>query len=165
LGHAPVRLRAGAPKVIERAQDVVEVVGRIGETREGGVDDLAGREPAHQATLEEVLLAPSPCGGGSWRDADGALVLEQSLEHADRGVERPACGAVLLLAVPSTVGHRLAQQPIDDALHVLAEVGAEGDGPAIDAGLDFALEERLAGVLPATVLADERDGAPRFLAL
>ena len=49
------------------------------------------------------------------------------------------------------------EQPVDDALHVLAEVGADRDGRAVDARLDLAVEERQVVVLPAAVLADERD--------
>jgi hypothetical protein len=49
------------------------------------------------------------------------------------------------------MGHLLGEQPVDDALHVLIEVRAKDDRPAVDARLDFALEERLAGVLPAAV--------------
>ena len=43
-------------------------------------------------------------------------------------------------------------QAVDDARDVLPEVGAQADHHAVDARLDLALEERLAGVLPAAVL-------------
>ena len=38
-----------------------------------------------------------------------------------------------------------------------SEVGADRDGPPVDARLDLAGEERLPGVLPAAVLAHQRD--------
>ena len=47
------------------------------------------------------------------------------------------------------------------ALDVLAEVGAERDGPAVDARLDLAVEEALAVVLPAAVLPDQGHRLPR----
>ena len=47
----------------------------------------------------------------------------------------------------------LAEQPGDDAVDVHAEVGADRDGPPVDARLDLAGEERLPGVLPPAVLA------------
>src|SRR4029077_13660486 len=51
---------------------------------------------------------------------------------------------------------------IDDAVHVLAEVGPQGDDFAIDAGLHLARKEGLAIVLPRDVLADPADGLVRF---
>ena len=84
---------------------------------------------------------------------------EQPFEHADRGVERPADRAVLDLAVPAAVLELLIDQAIDHALDVLPEVGAETDDHAIDARLDLALEERLAGVLPAAVVPDQPHGS------
>ena len=47
-----------------------------------------------------------------------------------------------------------AEQPVDDALHVLAEVVADRDGRAVDARLDLTVEERQIVVLPAAVLAN-----------
>src|SRR5690242_1949579 len=38
-------------------------------------------------------------------------------------------------------------------MHILIEVTAQGDGPAINAGLDFAAEEGLACVLPTAVIS------------
>src|SRR5581483_5030054 len=87
--------------------------------------------------------------------ARGQLVLEESFQHLDRGVERPAGRSVLLLAVPSAVGHLLAEEPFHDAVDVVAEIGPERNDPAVDAGLDLAPEERLAVVFPPAVLADE----------
>ena len=66
----------------------------------------------------------------------------------------------LRLAVPPAVLELLSNQAGDDAAHILIEVGAQGDGPAIDARLHLALEERLTGVLPTAVISDHRDGLP-----
>ena len=49
-------------------------------------------------------------------------------------------------------------QTVDDAGDVLAEVRAQADDHSVDAGLDLTLEERLAGVFPATVVPDQRHG-------
>ena len=84
---------------------------------------------------------------------------EQPFKHADRGVERAADRTVLDLAVPAAVLELLIDQAIDHALDVLPEVGAERDDHAVDAGLDLALEERLAGVLPAAVVPDQPHGS------
>jgi hypothetical protein len=43
----------------------------------------------------------------------------------------------------------LSHETVDDGVDVEAEVGAQRDGSAIDAWLDLAVEERLAGVFPA----------------
>ena len=82
---------------------------------------------------------------------------EETFEHADRGVERPADRAILDFAVPAAILELLADQALDDALDVLPEIGAETDHHAVDARLDLAFEERLAGILPAAVVADELD--------
>ena len=47
---------------------------------------------------------------------------------------------------------RRATTPLD----ILIEVDAQGDGPAVDARLDLAAEERLPGVLPTAVVSDQR---------
>ena len=52
----------------------------------------------------------------------------------------------------------LTQEARDDALDVVTEVDAEGDGPAVDTRLDLPGEERLAGVLPTAVVSDLRHG-------
>ena len=131
--------------------------GREEEVLVHRVDDLARRLPTEEAPLEEVLLA-SPARRRQVRAAArGPLVLEQALEDVDRGVEGPARRAVLLLAVPAAVGHLLGEEPVDDALHVLAEVVADRDRRAVDARLDLAVEERQLVVLPAHVLADQLD--------
>ena len=121
LGHALVGRDAGAAQVLQPAQHVVVPPGREGEARPRGaalaisLDHLAGRPPAEEPALEEVLL-PAQTGLGHLRAApDGPFVLEQGLQHADRGVERRPRRAVLSLAVPAAVGQLLGEQPVDDA--------------------------------------------------
>ena len=82
---------------------------------------------------------------------------EQTVEHVDRGVERRAQRAVLLLAVPAAVVHPLAEHALDQRLDVDAEVGARLDGATVDARLDLAVEVALLVVLPASVLRDQCD--------
>src|SRR5206468_6583415 len=132
------------------------------------LDHLAGRPPAEEAALEEVLLPAEP-GLGHLRTApDGPFVLEQGLEHADRGVERRPRRAVGGLAVPAAVGQLLVEQPIDEAPDVLAEVGAARRHLAVDARLDLARAEGIAvaflraASLPRDAVADEAHRAPCF---
>src|SRR3989442_3498989 len=123
---------------------------REGEARPRGVllaislDHLACRPPAEEAALEEVLL-PAETGPGHLRAGpDSPFVLEQGLEHADRGVERRPRRAVGGLAVPAAVGQLLGEQPVDDAPDVLAEVGAARRHLPVDARLHLAREEGIA---------------------
>src|SRR5215470_6662138 len=80
-------LKRGVPEVMEGAQDVIAVARREGELQEVGVRHFAGGEPSEECAFEQVLLAASPCGRDLRRAGDGRFILEQALEHADRGVE------------------------------------------------------------------------------
>src|SRR4029453_4412571 len=107
-----------------------------------------------QFPLEEVLLTPAPGRDGFGRAAGRVLVRQQSLQDVDGGRERRVDGTVLRLAVPPPVLELLAEQASDQSVHVQIEVDAQGDGPAVDARLDLAAEERLPRVLPAAVVPD-----------
>src|SRR5207245_5506689 len=93
---------------------------------------------------------------------------EKALEDVDRRVERSAGRAILLLAIPSAIGHLLAEQPLHDADHVLAEVRADRHNAPVDARLDLAREQWCAAPrsprVPCRVIADEADRFPRHLA-
>src|SRR2546427_8960356 len=65
---------------------------------------------------------------------------------------------MLLIAVPPAIAHLLTEEPMDDAVCVAAEVGAERHDLAINARLNLASEERLAVVLPCNLIADSADG-------
>ena len=146
---------ASAAQVLESPQHVVMPPGREGEARPHSValaiplDHLAGRPPAEETALEEVLLPAETGLGHRRRCSRRQFVLEQRFQHADRGVERRARRAVLGLAVPAAVGQLLAEQPVDDAPHVLAEVGAARRHLPVDARLHLAGEEGIAVALPA----------------
>src|SRR5262249_4103957 len=56
-------------------------------------------------------------------------------------MERRAHRAALGLAVPASVGELLAQQSVDESIAPFAEVRAECDDAAVDAGFDLAFEE------------------------
>src|SRR6266542_1609947 len=143
-------------EVFEGTQHVVVPAGRKRELQPGWVDDFAGALTSDQLSFEEVLLAPAPSRDG-FRSATGcALVRQQSFQDVDRGRERRADGTVLHLAVPPAVLELLTKEAGDHALHILIKVGAQCDGPAIDARLDLAAEERLPGVLPTAVVSDPR---------
>src|SRR5207244_10529632 len=77
-------------------------------------------------------------------------------QDPDGGVEGRANRTVLHLAVPPSVLELLTEQPGDHLIDVLVEVDTERDDHAVDARLDLAAEERLAGVLPTAVLSDLR---------
>src|SRR5439155_22796635 len=72
--------------------------------------------------------------------------------------------SILLFAVPPAIAHLLTEEPVHDALDVLAEVGSDRNGPAVDARLHLAREEELAVVLPPALLADLADGVARSCA-
>ena len=130
--------------------------GRKRELQPGRVDDFAGALPSDQPPFEEVLLTPAPSRDG-FRGATGcALVRQQPFQDVDRGRERRADGTVLRLAVPPAVLELLTKEAGDHAIHILIKVGTQCDGPAIDARLDLAAEERLPSVLPTAVVSDQR---------
>jgi hypothetical protein len=148
--------------------------GREGEARPCGaalaipLDRLAGGPPAKEAALDEVLL-PAEAGLGHRGAASGGqLQFEQGFQHADRGVERRARRAVGGLAVPAAVGQLLAEQALDDALHILAEVSAARRDLSVDAGLDLAGEEGVAVIvrrtLPGHAVTGETHRAARLVA-
>jgi hypothetical protein len=80
------------------------------------------------------------------------------------GGERRTLRAERRPTVPAVVVELLADEPVHDGVHVLPEVDAQRDGQAVDARLDLAGEERLAALLPAAVVPDQRDGLAHPLA-
>ena len=52
------------------------------------LDYLAGRPPPEESTLKEVLLAAEASLGHISGHSGRTFVLKQSLQHADRGIER-----------------------------------------------------------------------------
>jgi hypothetical protein len=100
--------------------------------------------------LEEVLLGAMPRGGDLCREwmrrAEGAPGLEKAFENADRRVIRRAL-AFGGFAVPSAVGELLGEEAASEVLRRLAKIGAESEDAAVDARLDFAVEEAVAAML------------------
>src|SRR2546429_7176080 len=88
IADARVGPDTGVPEVVERTENVVMVAGRESELQERRCRDLAGGSPPEEATLEQILLAAPPGRRDLRRGPAGTLVLEQPLQHADRGVER-----------------------------------------------------------------------------
>ena len=113
-----------------------------GTAKLGRMRDLAGRLPAKEAPLEQILLRAHPRVRHLRERSDGALVLEQTLEHADRRVVRRPY-ALRCIAVPAAVLELLAEKTTHQILGRTAEVGTEREGAAVDARLDLAVEERL----------------------
>ena len=93
---------------------------------------------------------------------------QKTLEDVDRRMERSARRAILLLAIPPAIGHLLAEEPLDDSCHVLAEVRAERHDASVDARLDLAREHRCAvpwaAGVPRRVVRYEGYRCPRLLA-
>src|SRR6185436_643499 len=114
----------------------------------------------------KIFLRAAPRVGHRRRRAEGVFEREQPFEHADRRVERRAHRAALRLAVPAAISQLLAEQPIDEPIAALAEVRAERDDAAVDAGLDFTLEERRVAELrsPRHMVANAIDRGPYSLA-
>ena len=113
--------------------------------RHGLVRNFAGAvravEPVEQQEFVAARHRVIQCCGLD-RVAEGVLV--QPLQHRNRGVKRAVGRALGPLAVPAAVGHLLAQQVLDDAMHAVvrtAEITQEGQGHAGDARL--AMFERL----------------------
>src|SRR5262249_60274401 len=116
----------GVHEVVERTEDVVVVAGRVRELQEHRIRDFAGRAPSEETALEQVLLG-SPSGPRDLRRGpDGTLVLEQPLQHADRGVERRA-RALRRVAVPATVRELLIDETAREALRRAREARLPAD--------------------------------------
>ena len=155
--HARVRRITSRPEMLQAAQDVVVPAGRKRELQPGGVDDGAAALAPEELPFQEVFLSSAASRDGLRRAAGCAFVRQQPLQDPDRRVEGRANRAVLHLAVPAAILELLADEPSDDRIHVLVEVGTQRDDHSVDARLDLALEERLAGMLPTRVLPDLRD--------
>ena len=165
LGHTGIGFGFGRPEVVERAEHVVVPVVGERELEIGRLCNFAGALAAEQAALEQVVLTRSTRGADLVGTTGRSLEREQTVEHVDRRVERRSHRPVLGLAVPSAVLESFAEDAIDDRRDVHAEVRAGLDRPPVDAGLDLTIEEALPGVLPASVLGDERDRSARRLGL
>jgi hypothetical protein len=128
-------------QVIESAQDVVVPKRREREPEPALVDDFAGSERTEHATLEHIVFSPLARLTDGHGFAPGALVFEQSFEHANSSVERraPALGC---FAVPAAVVELLAKKLTGQCIVRFAEIRADGQDSAVDAGLRFAAEVR-----------------------
>src|SRR5699024_6393018 len=89
-GDGPGAARVGRPadgaEVLEPSQHVVVPLGWERERQPVLVDDLTRAGAQEERTGEEVLLGARSCLGDG-EVAAGPLVLQQTLEDADRGVE------------------------------------------------------------------------------
>ena len=103
-----LRPHPGRAQIVERTEHVVVPERRKRELRPRRIDDLSGRQPSEQTTLEEILLPARPRACHRWRAAERLLEREQSFEDADRRVERRAYLAALCLAIPSAIRQLLA---------------------------------------------------------
>ena len=132
--------------------------GSAGSRASAGAPVVSRRK---SSALEEERLARARAPLASRRAAGRALVLEQPFEHVDRACRRTSgCEPLARSQFQPPSGWTLAEEPRDDRPDVDAEIGAVGDGPAVDALLDLALPVGLAALFPARVRADERHRAP-----
>src|SRR5688500_3762429 len=139
FGHPSVT-DVGFAQVLEHPEDVVVVPMRERELEPPRIDDVAGRLPPEEPTLEQVLVAPFSRLQDSGRSATSPLMLEQPFEDVDRRLERRHRCAVLHLAVPAAVWQLLPEEPLDQRRHVDPEVGPGRDDIAVDARFALALE-------------------------
>src|SRR3954447_694539 len=160
LGDPLIGPTSDGPEVVEAAQDVVVPLRRPGELQPRLADHLPSPLAAEEVPLQEVLLAPVP-GLRGRQAAARALVFQETLEHADRGVERRDGRALLGLTVPAAVLQLLTRQTRAERVDVGPEVRAGRQGAPVDARLDLAVEVRLAVVLPTTVLRHQGGGLAR----
>jgi hypothetical protein len=147
--EAALGLYSCIPQIIEPAQDVVVPKRREREAEPAFVDDFAGSERAEHAAIEEIFLGPLTSPGDGHRPAPSSFVFEQSLEHANGGMERraPALGALRrqerpCFAVPAAIFELLTQELIGKRIVWFFEIRANTQNSAVDAGLRFAVQER-----------------------
>lgn len=93
----------------------------MGEAEDARIERVPGREPAEESPLQQVLLSPAP--GVS--DPDGitgaGLVVEESDEGVERGLEGRDFRPFDPLAVPPTIVELMAQEPVDDSVDIGAQ--------------------------------------------
>ena len=114
------------------------------------IDDVAGALASQQVPFEEVLLAATASRRRFRRASLCLLVRPEPLQDVDGGRERGSDRTALCVAVPAAVLELLAKEAGHYLVDVLTEIGTECDGPAVDTRLDFAAEERLAGMKRTT---------------
>lgn len=124
------------------------------ELQPGWVDDFSSAFAAKEFSFQKILFSATPGRDGFRRASGLVFVRPQALKDIDGGGKRRTHRAVLSLAIPTTVMELFAEQAVYEGVHVQAEVDAQSDCPAVDAWFHFAVEERLACVLPPTVLLD-----------
>lgn len=153
--NAPVRWVPGRPEVLQSTQHVVVPAGRKRELQPCEVDDGAGALTPEQLPFEKVLLTPAASRDGVRRAAGCALAnspsrtlivvwKEERTEPSSTSQFHPPSSS----CSPSS----RATTPID----ILIEVGTQRDRHTVDARLDLAARERLAGMLPTAVFSDLR---------
>src|SRR5438045_317399 len=127
--------------------DVAVGIGRYGSVTAEGVRARRERRGISTGSSGRARTSPAHAwragSSGGWA-AGRSRMLQETFEDIDRRVERSAGRAVLLLAVPPAIGHLLAEQPLDDAPHVNAEVRADRYHATVDARLDLPGEHRCA---------------------
>src|SRR5215475_12271712 len=95
LVDAYIRLHVRGAEVVQRTQHIVAPERRKRELRPHRLDDVAGRQPAEQPTIEEILMRTPSRVRYRGRNAERLLEREQSLDDANRRVERRANRAAL----------------------------------------------------------------------
>src|SRR5262249_27632681 len=142
IGDSLIRRIAGAAEVVERAQHVVMVARWKCQLEKLRIHNLAGRQPPHQSPLQKIFLA-SPSGRCNPRPRPNRpLILEQTLQDANRGMKRRA-HALRSIAVPTAVFQLLTNKTARKALRGTPKVSAQRKRSTVDARFYFALEKRL----------------------
>lgn len=109
LDGAIIRRVARPAEVAQATQHVIVPARRPGELQPPLGRHLPGGPAPEQLPDQQVLL-PAAAGRGHRHRSPRQLVVEQTLQHPDRRVERGHPRAVLGLAVPAAVAELLGEQ-------------------------------------------------------
>src|SRR5262245_35146961 len=143
IAHSRVRTAvefSGASEVIERAENVIVVARRERKLQEIRIRDFTRGSPPKKSALEQILLAAPSRRPNLRPGSNRTIVLEQSLQRANRRVERRPL-AVRLFAVPAAVIQLFAHEALSQGLGRPPEIRAKRQHAPVDARLNFASKE------------------------
>jgi hypothetical protein len=87
IANAWVGLCAAESEVVQCAENVVVVARREREFKKLRIGDLTSGESSEEPTIEQVLFAALSGRRHELHRTNGALVLQQTFEYADRCIE------------------------------------------------------------------------------
>lgn len=138
---ALIGFNAGGSQVVQPPQHIKVPKGREGKPEPPFIDNFASPKRAEHAAFHQVVFGSLASFRDGRRFAPGALIVEQSLEHADCGMERRS-PAFWCFAVPAAIFELLAKKLTGKCVVRLLEVRTKTENSAVDAGFRFAVKER-----------------------